>query len=49
MPLTIFDTKGIPGNRRERIEAAVMAHLTLSATGQAEYRETVRKNVTESH
>jgi hypothetical protein len=25
MPLTIFDTKGIPGNRRERIEAAVMA------------------------
>jgi hypothetical protein len=22
MPLTVFDTKGIPGHRRERIEAA---------------------------
>jgi hypothetical protein len=31
MPLTIFDTKGISGNRRERIEAAVEfggKHLT---------------------
>ena len=25
MPLTIFDMKGLPGNRRERIEAAVLA------------------------
>ena len=25
MPLTIFDVKGVPGNRRERIEAAVVA------------------------
>jgi hypothetical protein len=25
MPITVFDTKGIPGNRREPIEAAVVA------------------------
>jgi hypothetical protein len=25
MPLTVFNIKGIPGNRRERIEAAVVA------------------------
>ena len=25
MPLTVFDGKGVPGNRRERIEAAVVA------------------------
>jgi hypothetical protein len=25
MPLTVFDVKGIQGNRRERIEAAVVA------------------------
>src|SRR5580704_8393033 len=25
MPLTVFDIRGIPGNRRERIEAAVVA------------------------
>ena len=25
MPLTVFDTKGIPGTRRERIEEAVVA------------------------
>ena len=25
MPITVFDTKAIPGNRRERIEAAVVA------------------------
>jgi hypothetical protein len=25
MPLTIFATKGVPGSRRERIEAAVVA------------------------
>ena len=25
MPITVFDTKGIPGHRRERIEAAVVA------------------------
>ena len=25
MPLTVFDTKGVPGYRRERIEAAVVA------------------------
>jgi hypothetical protein len=25
MPLTVFALKGIPGNRRERIEAAVVA------------------------
>jgi len=31
MPLTIFDVKGVPGARRERIETAVVAgakHLT---------------------
>ena len=25
MPLTVFDIKGVPGKRRERIEAAVVA------------------------
>jgi hypothetical protein len=25
MPLTVFDIKGVPGARRERIEAAVVA------------------------
>ena len=25
MPLTVFDIKGVPSNRRERIEAAVVA------------------------
>jgi hypothetical protein len=25
MPLTVFSVKGVPGNRRERIEAAVTA------------------------
>ena len=25
MPITVFDTKGIPATRRERIEAAVVA------------------------
>jgi hypothetical protein len=25
MPVTVFDIKGIPGSRRERIEAAVVA------------------------
>jgi len=25
MPLTVFDVKGIPGHRRDRIEAAVVA------------------------
>ncbi len=25
MPLTVFSVKGVPGNRRERIEAAVIA------------------------
>jgi hypothetical protein len=25
MPLTVFDVKGMPGHRRERIEAAVVA------------------------
>ena len=25
MPLTIFDVKGVPGTRRERIETAVVA------------------------
>jgi hypothetical protein len=25
MPLTVFDIKGVPGNRRELIEAAVVA------------------------
>src|SRR5260370_5881351 len=25
MPLTVFDIKGVPGSRRERIEAAVIA------------------------
>lgn len=25
MPLTIFDVKGVPGTRRERIETAIVA------------------------
>jgi hypothetical protein len=25
MPVTVFDVKGVPGHRRERIEAAVVA------------------------
>jgi hypothetical protein len=25
MPITVFDTKGVSGNRRERFEAAVIA------------------------
>jgi hypothetical protein len=25
MPITVFDVKGVPGHRRERIEAAVVA------------------------
>ena len=25
MPITVFSVKGVPGNRRERIEAAVVA------------------------
>jgi hypothetical protein len=25
MPVTVFDTKGVPGHRRERIETAVVA------------------------
>jgi hypothetical protein len=25
MPITVFDIKGVPGSRRERIEAAVVA------------------------
>lgn len=25
MPITVFDIKGVPGHRRERIEAAVIA------------------------
>jgi hypothetical protein len=31
MPLTVFDTKGVPATRRQRIEAAVVAggkHIT---------------------
>jgi hypothetical protein len=30
MPLTVFDIRGIPGNRRERIEAAVVALVAQS-------------------
>jgi hypothetical protein len=39
MPLTVFDIKGVPGHRRERIEAAVIAggrhvpHGRSTATG----------------
>ena len=25
MPITVFDVKGVPGHRRERVEAAVVA------------------------
>jgi hypothetical protein len=25
MPITVFDVKGVPGHRRERIEAAIVA------------------------
>ena len=35
MPLTVFAVKGLPANRRERIEAAVIAG-GRSATGQHE-------------
>ena len=33
MPITVFDVKGVPGHRRERIEAAVVAggkHVSVS-------------------
>jgi len=33
MPITVFDIKGVPGNRRERIETAVVAggkHVSAS-------------------
>jgi hypothetical protein len=33
MPVTVFDVKGVPGHRRERIEAAVVAggkHASVS-------------------
>ena len=33
MPITVFDVKGVPGHRRERIEAAVVAggkHASVS-------------------
>jgi hypothetical protein len=33
MPITVFDVKGVPGHRRERIEAAVVAggkHVSMS-------------------
>ena len=36
MPITVFDVKGVPGHRRERIEAAVVAggkHVTVSYEG----------------
>jgi hypothetical protein len=36
MPLTIFDVKGVPGNRRERIEAAVVLTADLATAGSAE-------------
>ena len=35
MPITVFDTKGIPGNRRERIEAAVVAGGAHTSTPYA--------------
>jgi hypothetical protein len=35
MPLTVFDVKGIPSHRRERIESAVVAG-GKDATGQHE-------------
>jgi hypothetical protein len=36
MPLTVFDMKGIPGARRERIETAVVAgNKHLSAPYEA--------------
>ena len=36
MPIIVFDVKGVPGHRRERIEAAVVAggkHVTVSYEG----------------
>jgi len=33
MPITVFDVQGVPGHRRERIEAAVVAgarHVSVS-------------------
>ena len=36
MPITVFDLKGVPGHRRERIEAAVVAggkHVSTSYEG----------------
>ena len=35
MPITVFDIKGVPGHRRERIEAAVVA-LGKNARGPHE-------------
>jgi hypothetical protein len=51
MPLTIFSTKGLSGNRRERIEAAVVAggkHACGSHEGWigVDQRGTVRVLVT---
>jgi hypothetical protein len=31
MPITVFDIKGVPGNRRERIEAAVVGGASKPA------------------
>jgi hypothetical protein len=36
MPITVFDVKGVPGHRRERIETAVVAggkHASISYEG----------------
>jgi hypothetical protein len=40
MPLTVFDVRGITGNRRERIEAAVVAGGKHGKRWNYQYTET---------
>ncbi len=55
MPLTIFDTKGIPAHRRERIQAAITAggkhvqKLYEVWIGTNPFRGDVRVTITGSH
>jgi hypothetical protein len=55
MPLTIFDVKGVPGTRRERIENAVVAggkHLSEPYEGRIiadPFRGAVKVVITGAH
>jgi hypothetical protein len=55
MPLTVFDTKGVPAHRRERIEAAVAAggkHVSAlyeGWIGTDPFRRDVRVIITGPH